>query len=121
MNLHFNPLLSQVVCVSRMRPALPGYWVNEPVFRTVARIICECWSEDWHSRQSSLRVKKSLANLINQSQQTTTPLTQNCSNVNNEKFVERSTSIVGSDATATMNAALHTKTKMLRQNEESLF
>ena len=99
-----------------MRPALPGYWVNEPIFRTLARIICECWSEDWQSRQSSLRVKKSLANLILQSQPrgatspVTTPPTQNSSNVIHAKF-EGSTSSVISPT------ALQTK---FMQNEESL-
>lgn len=53
--------MKSVVCEQGLRPALPTIWSNHEVIRNLQDIMTECWYASPSARLSAMRVKKSLA------------------------------------------------------------
>lgn len=61
-----DPTLEEVrrlVCVERRRPSLPNPWNQHEAMAGLAKIIRQCWLHEPEARLTSLRIKKSLANV----------------------------------------------------------
>ena len=56
--------MRKVVCVDEARPYFPNYWTENPTMVVFQKIMTECWYENPLSRLTVLRVKKTLANLL---------------------------------------------------------
>ncbi|XP_075238301.1 serine/threonine receptor kinase thickveins isoform X2 [Lycorma delicatula] len=52
-----------VICLKRIRPIIPSRWNSNDVLRTVSKVMQECWHQNPAVRLTSLRVKKSLCKL----------------------------------------------------------
>ncbi|KAH9488958.1 Activin receptor type-1 [Bulinus truncatus] len=59
----FDDML-RVVAEEQQRPPIPNKWSKEPLMCEMAKIICECWTQNPKSRLTILRVKKNLFNLL---------------------------------------------------------
>jgi TGF-beta receptor type-1 len=55
--------VQRVVVQERRRPSLPNPWNQHEVMAGLSRIIQQCWLHEAQARLTSLRIKKSLANL----------------------------------------------------------
>lgn len=52
-----------VVCVKRLRPAIPTRWDSDTLLYTLGKIMAECWHSNPAVRLTALRVKKTLSKL----------------------------------------------------------
>ncbi|XP_076855304.1 bone morphogenetic protein receptor type-1B [Brachyhypopomus gauderio] len=55
--------MRDVVCMKRIRPALPNHWSGDECLRQMGRLMVECWTHNPASRLTALRVKKTLAKM----------------------------------------------------------
>ena len=56
--------MKKVVCVDGARPPLPLHWLGHPVMARMSNLVSECWYETASSRLTSLRVKKTLTEIL---------------------------------------------------------
>ncbi|XP_067938178.1 activin receptor type-1-like [Watersipora subatra] len=56
--------MRQVVVAQKKRPPIPCHWNNDKIFRSISKLIKECWSNSPTARLSILRVKKNLNSLL---------------------------------------------------------
>ncbi|XP_059097995.1 bone morphogenetic protein receptor type-1B-like [Tigriopus californicus] len=59
----FDEMLN-AVCSKQIRPALPHRWQTSPALSGLSKVMVECWHGTPSARLSSLRVKKTLTNLL---------------------------------------------------------
>ncbi|GFN99932.1 receptor protein serine/threonine kinase [Plakobranchus ocellatus] len=58
--------MRRVVCVEKQRPAIPNRWQNVEALRVMARLMKECWYANAAARLTALRIRKTLAALLEQ-------------------------------------------------------
>ncbi|XP_069125157.1 bone morphogenetic protein receptor type-1B-like [Argopecten irradians] len=58
--------MRKIVCVEKIRPAIPNRWSSDEYLRTMARVMQECWAHNAAARLTALRVKKTLGRLNEQ-------------------------------------------------------
>ncbi|CAL8367665.1 bone morphogenetic protein receptor, type IAa [Gadus morhua] len=56
--------LVEVVCVKGQRPTLSPRWGSDEVLRSMVKLMSECWASSPASRLTVLRVKKTLAKMV---------------------------------------------------------
>ncbi|ELU04731.1 hypothetical protein CAPTEDRAFT_111904 [Capitella teleta] len=56
--------MRKVVCIERQRPEIPNRWISDECLRSISKLMAECWNHNAAARLTSLRVKKSLAKLL---------------------------------------------------------
>ncbi|XP_061645383.1 bone morphogenetic protein receptor type-1A-like isoform X3 [Phyllopteryx taeniolatus] len=54
----------EVVCVKGQRPTVSNRWNSDECLRVMLKLMCECWSASPASRLTVLRVKKTLAKMV---------------------------------------------------------
>ncbi|XP_017319072.1 bone morphogenetic protein receptor, type IAa [Ictalurus punctatus] len=54
----------QVVCVKGLRPTVSNRWNSDECLRAMLRLMSECWAHNPQSRLTVLRVKKTLAKMV---------------------------------------------------------
>ncbi|XP_052864579.1 TGF-beta receptor type-1 [Anopheles cruzii] len=55
--------MRKVVCMDQQRPSIPSRWVGCELLHAISKVMKECWYQNPAARLSSLRIKKTLANL----------------------------------------------------------
>uniref|UniRef100_A0A8W7PEY1 receptor protein serine/threonine kinase n=1 Tax=Anopheles coluzzii TaxID=1518534 RepID=A0A8W7PEY1_ANOCL len=55
--------MRKVVCVDQHRPSIPSRWIACDTLHAISKVMKECWYQHPAARLSSLRIKKTLANL----------------------------------------------------------
>uniref|UniRef100_A0AAG5D911 Serine/threonine-protein kinase receptor n=1 Tax=Anopheles atroparvus TaxID=41427 RepID=A0AAG5D911_ANOAO len=55
--------MRKVVCVDQLRPSIPSRWIACDTLHAISKVMKECWYQHPAARLSSLRIKKTLANL----------------------------------------------------------
>ncbi|KAK3789870.1 hypothetical protein RRG08_060423 [Elysia crispata] len=58
--------MRRVACVEKQRPAIPNRWQNVEALRVIARVMKECWYANAAARLTALRIRKTLASLLEQ-------------------------------------------------------
>ncbi|RUS79823.1 hypothetical protein EGW08_012422, partial [Elysia chlorotica] len=58
--------MRRVVCIEKQRPAIPNRWQNVEALRVIARVMKECWYSNAAARLTALRIRKTLAALLEQ-------------------------------------------------------
>jgi len=58
--------MREVVCTQRKRPQISNRWQTHETLRVMARLMKECWYQNANSRLTALRIKKTLAALVNE-------------------------------------------------------
>ncbi|GFR94414.1 receptor protein serine/threonine kinase [Elysia marginata] len=58
--------MRRVVCVDKQRPAVPNRWQNVEALRVIARLMKECWYANAAARLTALRIRKTLASMLEQ-------------------------------------------------------
>nr|KAI8744877.1 TGF-beta receptor type-1-like [Biomphalaria glabrata] len=58
--------MRKVVCGDKQRPAIPNRWQNIESLRVMARLMKECWYSNAAARLTALRIRKTLACLVEQ-------------------------------------------------------
>ncbi|XP_036428292.1 bone morphogenetic protein receptor, type IAb [Colossoma macropomum] len=56
--------MREVVCVKGMRPAVSNRWNSDECLRAMLKLMSECWAHNPASRLTALRVKKTLAKMV---------------------------------------------------------
>uniref|UniRef100_A0A8C5H678 receptor protein serine/threonine kinase n=1 Tax=Gouania willdenowi TaxID=441366 RepID=A0A8C5H678_GOUWI len=54
----------EVVCVKGSRPSVSNRWNSDECLRAMLKLMCECWAHSPASRLTILRVKKTLAKMV---------------------------------------------------------
>ncbi|OWF49791.1 bone morphogenetic protein receptor type-1B-like [Mizuhopecten yessoensis] len=55
--------MRKIVCIEKIRPAIPNRWSSDEYLRTTSRVLQECWAPNAAARLTALRVKKTLGRL----------------------------------------------------------
>lgn len=55
--------MHEVICVKKIRPAIPNRWLSDEQLRTMAKTMQECWHPNPAARLTALRVKKTFSKL----------------------------------------------------------
>lgn len=58
--------MRKVVCVERRRPEIPNKWQSHEALRVLSRLVKECWYQNGNARLTALRIKKTLASMVEQ-------------------------------------------------------
>ncbi|KAH9498580.1 Activin receptor type-1B [Bulinus truncatus] len=58
--------MRKIVCADKQRPAIPNRWQNIESLRVMARLMKECWYSNATARLTALRIRKTLACLVEQ-------------------------------------------------------
>ncbi|KAG5267295.1 hypothetical protein AALO_G00220160 [Alosa alosa] len=56
--------MREVVCVKGLRPAVSNRWNGNECLRAVLKLMSECWAHNPASRLTALRIKKTLAKMV---------------------------------------------------------
>ncbi|XP_061782975.1 bone morphogenetic protein receptor, type IBb [Nerophis lumbriciformis] len=56
--------MRKVVCFKKQRPAFANRWGSDECLRQIGKVMSECWAHNPASRLSALRVKKTLAKML---------------------------------------------------------
>ncbi|XP_062858936.1 bone morphogenetic protein receptor, type IAb [Trichomycterus rosablanca] len=56
--------MKEVVCVKGVRPTLSNRWNSDECLRAMLKLMSECWAHNPASRLTALRVKKTLAKMV---------------------------------------------------------
>ncbi|KAK1793767.1 hypothetical protein P4O66_001499 [Electrophorus voltai] len=56
--------MREVVCVKGVRPTVSNRWNSDECLRAVLKLMSECWAPNPASRLTALRVKKTLAKMV---------------------------------------------------------
>ncbi|KAI1887078.1 hypothetical protein AGOR_G00202420 [Albula goreensis] len=56
--------MREVVCVKGLRPTVSNRWSSDECLRAVLKLMNECWAQSPASRLTALRVKKTLAKMV---------------------------------------------------------
>uniref|UniRef100_A0A2K5RZH0 receptor protein serine/threonine kinase n=1 Tax=Cebus imitator TaxID=2715852 RepID=A0A2K5RZH0_CEBIM len=56
--------MREVVCVKRLRPIVSNRWNSDECLRAVLKLMSECWAHNPASRLTALRIKKTLAKMV---------------------------------------------------------
>uniref|UniRef100_A0A671SR80 receptor protein serine/threonine kinase n=1 Tax=Sinocyclocheilus anshuiensis TaxID=1608454 RepID=A0A671SR80_9TELE len=56
--------MREVVCVKGMRPVVSNRWNSDECLRAMLKLMSECWARNPASRLTALRVKKTLAKMV---------------------------------------------------------
>ncbi|KAL3876036.1 hypothetical protein ACJMK2_033923 [Sinanodonta woodiana] len=56
--------MCQVVCIQKCRPQISNRWNNDEYLKNLYKVMCECWSPNPAARLTALRVKKTLARMM---------------------------------------------------------
>ncbi|XP_026078485.1 bone morphogenetic protein receptor type-1A-like [Carassius auratus] len=56
--------MREVVCVKVMRPVVSNRWNSDECLRAMLKLMSECWAHNPASRLTALRVKKTLAKMV---------------------------------------------------------
>ncbi|KAM3874032.1 bone morphogenetic protein receptor, type IBb [Diretmus argenteus] len=56
--------MREVVCSKRQRPSFANRWSSDECLRQMGKLMSECWAHNPASRLSALRVKKTLAKML---------------------------------------------------------
>ncbi|KAM4730087.1 bone morphogenetic protein receptor type-1A-like [Anableps anableps] len=54
----------EVVCVKGLRPTVSNRWNSDECLRAMLKLMSECWAHNPASRLTVLRVKKTLAKMV---------------------------------------------------------
>lgn len=54
----------EVVCVKGLRPTVSNRWNSDECLRAMLKLMSECWAHNPASRLTILRVKKTLAKMV---------------------------------------------------------
>ncbi|XP_028811075.1 bone morphogenetic protein receptor type-1A-like [Denticeps clupeoides] len=56
--------MREVVCVKGLRPTVSNRWNSDECLRAVLKLMSECWAQNPVSRLTALRIKKTLAKMV---------------------------------------------------------
>uniref|UniRef100_A0A8C6WQQ3 Serine/threonine-protein kinase receptor n=1 Tax=Neogobius melanostomus TaxID=47308 RepID=A0A8C6WQQ3_9GOBI len=56
--------MSEVVCIKKQRPSFANRWTSDECLRQMGKLMSECWAHNPASRLTALRVKKTLAKML---------------------------------------------------------
>uniref|UniRef100_A0A8C6T7S4 receptor protein serine/threonine kinase n=1 Tax=Neogobius melanostomus TaxID=47308 RepID=A0A8C6T7S4_9GOBI len=56
--------MSEVVCIKKQRPSFANHWTSDECLRQMGKLMSECWAHNPASRLTALRVKKTLAKML---------------------------------------------------------
>ncbi|XP_034048390.1 bone morphogenetic protein receptor, type IBb [Thalassophryne amazonica] len=56
--------MREVVCIKKQRPTFANRWSNDECLRQIGKLMSECWAHNPASRLTALRVKKTLAKML---------------------------------------------------------
>ncbi|XP_056111602.1 bone morphogenetic protein receptor, type IAb [Rhinichthys klamathensis goyatoka] len=56
--------MREVICVKGMRPVVSNRWNSDECLRAMLKLMSECWAHNPSSRLTALRVKKTLAKMV---------------------------------------------------------
>ncbi|OPJ84663.1 hypothetical protein AV530_016008 [Patagioenas fasciata monilis] len=56
--------MREVVCVKRLRPVVSNRWNSDECLRAILKLMSECWAHNPASRLTALRIKKTLAKMV---------------------------------------------------------
>ncbi|KAK2504292.1 hypothetical protein MC885_015025 [Smutsia gigantea] len=56
--------MREIVCVKRLRPIVSNRWNSDECLRAVLKLMSECWAHNPASRLTALRIKKTLAKMV---------------------------------------------------------
>uniref|UniRef100_H3CUH8 Serine/threonine-protein kinase receptor n=2 Tax=Tetraodon nigroviridis TaxID=99883 RepID=H3CUH8_TETNG len=56
--------MQEVVCIKKQRPSFPNRWSSDECLRQMGKVMSECWAHSPASRLTALRVKKTLAKML---------------------------------------------------------
>lgn len=75
--------MRKVVAVDTQRPMVPNRWTSDSTMLQLSRLIQECWAQNPKARHPMLRVKKSLANLMDRPKKELLKKIEDCRECNN--------------------------------------
>ncbi|ELT99041.1 hypothetical protein CAPTEDRAFT_227433 [Capitella teleta] len=58
--------MKKVVCLEKRRPEIPNKWQSHEALRLMSRLVKECWYHNGNARLTALRIKKTLASMVEQ-------------------------------------------------------
>lgn len=56
--------MREVVCIKCLRPTVSNRWNSDECLRAVLKLMAECWATNPASRLTALRIKKTLAKMV---------------------------------------------------------
>ncbi|XP_029024085.1 bone morphogenetic protein receptor, type IBb [Betta splendens] len=56
--------MTEVVCIKKQRPSFANRWSSDECLRQMGKLMSECWAHNPESRLTALRVKKTLAKML---------------------------------------------------------
>ncbi|KAM4532993.1 bone morphogenetic protein receptor type-1B-like [Fundulus diaphanus] len=56
--------MREVVCIRKQRPLIANHWSSDECLRQMGKLMSECWAHNPASRLTALRLKKTLARLL---------------------------------------------------------
>uniref|UniRef100_A0A667ZGQ0 Serine/threonine-protein kinase receptor n=1 Tax=Myripristis murdjan TaxID=586833 RepID=A0A667ZGQ0_9TELE len=56
--------MKEVVCIKKQRPSFANRWSSDECLRQMGKIMSECWAHNPASRLTALRVKKTMAKML---------------------------------------------------------
>ncbi|KAM9323772.1 bone morphogenetic protein receptor type-1A [Gastrophryne carolinensis] len=56
--------MREVVCIKCLRPTVSNRWNSDECLRAVLKLMAECWAQNPASRLTALRIKKTLAKMV---------------------------------------------------------
>ncbi|KAF3702033.1 Bone morphogenetic protein receptor type-1B [Channa argus] len=56
--------MREVVCIKKQRPSFANRWSSDECLRQMGKLMAECWAHNPASRLTALRVKKTLAKML---------------------------------------------------------
>lgn len=56
--------MREIVCVKCLRPSMSNRWNSDECLRAVLKLMSECWAHNPASRLTALRIKKTLAKMV---------------------------------------------------------
>ncbi|XP_029465195.1 bone morphogenetic protein receptor type-1A [Rhinatrema bivittatum] len=56
--------MREIVCVKCLRPAVSNRWNSDECLRAILKLMSECWAHNPASRLTALRIKKTLAKMV---------------------------------------------------------
>ncbi|KAM4032090.1 bone morphogenetic protein receptor type-1A isoform 2-T3 [Anomaloglossus baeobatrachus] len=56
--------MREVVCIKCLRPTVSNRWNSDECLRAILKLMAECWAQNPASRLTALRIKKTLAKMV---------------------------------------------------------
>ncbi|XP_008422472.1 bone morphogenetic protein receptor, type IBb [Poecilia reticulata] len=56
--------MREVVCIKKQRPSMANHWSSDECLRQMGKLMSECWAHNPACRLTALRVKKTLAKML---------------------------------------------------------